>query len=303
MRIAITGSSGLIGTALARSLEDDGHPVVRVVRPGSSASGPTVRWDVGGGRIDADGLDGLDGVVHLAGEGIAAGPWTNAQKARIKDSRTRGTALVAEAIAGLAHPPAVLVSASGKDYYGDGGDSVLTEVSPAGRGFLPEVCQAWEAATGFAAAADVRVAHLRTSVVLSRAGGALKPQLLPFRLGLGPQMGNGRQWVPWIALADVVGAIRFLLASDVAGPVNLAAPEPVTNAEFTDALGRAVGRPTFLRVPRVVTKAPFGVGELLDNLLFTSSRVVPEVLTQAGYEFRYRDLDAALGAALATPRR
>lgn len=300
MRIAITGSSGLIGRALTDSLKNDGHTVVPVVRHGSSTSGETVAWDIEAGTIEAEGFDGLDGVVHLAGEGIAAGPWTKAQKARIKDSRTRGTALVAEAIAGLDNPPPVLVSASGKDYYGDGGDAVLTEESPAGHGFLPEVCQAWEAATGLAAAADVRVAHLRTSVVLSAGGGALKPQLLPFKLGLGPQMGNGRQWLPWVALDDVVGVIRFLLESDVAGPVNLAAPLPVTNAEFTDALGRALGRPTFLRVPKLVTRAPLGVGELLDNLMFTSSRVVPAVLQRTGYDFRYTDLDAALGAALAT---
>jgi len=292
MRIAITGSSGLIGSALVRSLEADGHTAVRVVR---ADGGPgTVRWDIDGGEIDSAGLEGLDGVVHLAGEGIAEKRWTEEQKARILGSRAKGTELLAGALAGLSARPRVLVSGSGVDIYGDRGDEQLTEASGrGGRGFLTEVVLAWEAATAPAEAAGVRVAKIRSSMVLDRVGGALPRMVKIARLGLLGKLGSGRQWMSWISLADEVAAIRFLLERDIAGPVNLAAPAPVTNAVFTKTLGRVVHRPTFVPVPRFGPKLLLG-GELAETLLYESKRVFPEVLLEAGFEFQHTDLETAL---------
>lgn len=290
MRIALTGSHGLIGRALTESLEGDGHVVVPVVR---TAGGPgEVSWDLDAGRIDSDGLEGLDGVVHLAGAGIASGRWTEEHKREVRESRTRGTALLSEALASLERPPPVLVSGSAIGYYGDRGDEVLTEESPPGDGFLPEVCLAWEAATGVAAAAGIRVAHLRTGIVLSPDGGALGAQLLPYKLGLGGPAGAGHQWMPWISIHDEVAAIRFLLDHDVAGPVDLTAPEPATNREFAKTLGRVLHRPAVLPIPRLVTRLPLGIGPLLDDLLFSSARVLPAVLLEAGFAFGHTDLEA-----------
>lgn len=299
MRIAVTGSSGLIGSALVRSLEGDGHDLVRVVR---SSPGPgDVRWDIEAGVIDTTNLAGVDAVVHLAGEGIAAGRWTEDHKRKVLDSRTKGTALLSEALAALDRRPAVLLSGSAIGYYGDRGDEELTEDSPPGNGFLPEVCRAWEAATGMAEAADIRVAHLRTGIVLSPAGGALGKQLLPFKLGLGGRAGGGGQWMPWISLDDEVRAIRFLLEADVAGPVNLTAPRPVTNREFTRTLGRVLGRPTVIPIPAAVAKLPAGIGPLADNLLFSSAKVLPTVLTAAGFTFDHTELEGALRDLLDRP--
>ncbi len=298
MDVAITGSHGFIGTALSRSLREDGHVVVPVVRGGHDGGGRVVRWDVEAATIDADALDGVDAVVHLAGAGVASGRWTDERRRLIRESRTRGTALLAEALAGLEAPPAVLVSGSAIGYYGDRGDEQLSETSPPGDDFLAEVCRDWEAATGMAEAAGIRVAHIRSGVVLSTEGGALATQLLPFKLGLGGPAGDGRQWLSWITLDDEVGAIRFLLDSHVSGPVNLTAPAPVRNAEFTRTLGRALHRPTVLRIPRALTRLPAGVGDLVGSLLFTSARVAPTVLTEAGYDFAHRDLGAALDAVL-----
>lgn len=293
MDIAITGSSGLIGSALSRSLTDDGHRVVPVVR--SAATPDAVTWDIEAGTIDAGGLEGLDAVVHLAGEPIAGGPWTAAQRARIRDSRSRGTQLLAEALAGLQRPPSVLVSGSAIGYYGDGGDQPLPETSPPGDDFLAGVCRAWEAAAEPAASAGIRVATIRTGIVLDPSGGALAKQLPIFKLGLGGKAGRGDQWMPWITLDDEVRAIRFAIdTDDLVGPVNLVAPNPVTNAAFTEALGDALGRPTFLRIPRLATHAPLGVGDLVGSLLFTSARVVPEALLAAGFEFGDPELGPAL---------
>lgn len=299
MRIAVTGSSGLIGSALRSSLEGDGHDVVRVVR---SDGGPgTVRWDIDAGTIDAAGLEGLDGVVHLAGEGIASGRWSDAHKRAVLESRTRSTALLSRTLAGLDAPPPVLLSGSAIGYYGDRGDEELTEASPAGEGFLPEVCKAWEAETAPAEQAGIRVAHLRTGVVLSPDGGALGKQLLPFRLGLGGKAGKGDQWFPWITLDDHVRAVRFLLEADVRGPVDLTAPNPVTNVEFVRTLGAVLGRPTIVPIPGFVRKLPLGVGPLVDNLLFASLRVLPAVLTDAGFTWRHDTLEPALRALLDRP--
>jgi uncharacterized protein len=295
VRIAITGSSGLIGTALARSLQADGHEVVRVVR-GETRPGE-VRWDPAAGTVDAPGLEGLDGVVHLAGEPVAARRWTDEQKRKILESRTTGTSLLAATLAGLTSPPPVLVSASGMDYYGDRGDEILDEGASRGEGFLAEVVEAWEGATAPAGEAGIRVAHARTSIVLDASGGALGKMLPLFKAGVGGRMGSGRQWWSWIGIADEVGAIRFLLDHDVSGPVNLAAPAPVTNAAFTEVLGRVLGRPTVLPVPRFGPKLLLG-GELAENLLFTSKRLRPAKLEAAGYTFVHPDLETALRAAL-----
>jgi uncharacterized protein (TIGR01777 family) len=300
MKVAVTGSSGLIGTALLASLRGDGHEVLPVVRGGSvsGSAGPVARWDVDRGEIDAAALEGVDAVVHLAGEGIAEKRWSDEQRRRVLESRSKGTALLAGALAGLTTKPAVLLSGSAIGFYGDRGDEVLTETSPPGTGFLTEVCLAWEAATAPAQDAGIRVAHLRTGIVLDRKGGALAKMLPLFRFGLGGKMGNGRQWWSWITLADEIGAIRFLLDHDVAGAVNLTAPAPATNAELAKAIGRAMHRPSFLPVPKLGPKLLLG-RELADALLFGSQRVEPEVLSTAGYPFRHPRLDEALAAVLA----
>jgi uncharacterized protein (TIGR01777 family) len=300
MDIAITGASGLIGRALASSLRADGHRVRPFVRPSSSSSDPgRITWDPTAGTIDAEALSGVDAVVHLAGEGIASGPWTKAQRARIRDSRVDGTTLLSRAIADLDAPPSVLLSGSAIGFYGDRGDARVTEADGPGDDFLAEVCVAWEAATAPAEAAGIRVAHLRTGIVLDRSGGALGKQLPLFRLGLGGRAGRGTQWMSWISLVDEVRAIRFALdEATVAGPLNLTAPEPATNAEFTRALGAALHRPTFLTVPRFATKAPAGIGDLVGSLLFTSARVEPAALLAAGFRFEHPALDGALEAVV-----
>jgi hypothetical protein len=296
MRIAVTGSTGFIGTALCASLESDGHDVLRVVRSGGG-SGSTP-WDPQAGTIDPAAFEGLDGVVHLAGEGIATKRWSDAQKRRIHDSRTKSTALLAEALASLDHKPRVMISGSGIDAYGDRGDEVLTESSALGpSGFLRDLVVDWEAATGMASAAGIRVATIRTSMVLDAGGGAL-PRLLSLgRLGLLGRLGSGRQWMSWITLHDEVQAIRFLLDHELAGPVNLAAPEPVTNLTFTKALGQALHRPTVVPVPRFGPRLLLG-RELADTLLFESKRVVPEALQQAGFRFQHPTLAEALQSIL-----
>jgi len=300
MDVAVTGGSGLIGTALIGALRADGHRVVRVVRQGAPGA-DTVVWAPDAGTIDAGGLEGLDAVVHLAGEGIAERRWNDAQKQRILQSRTAGTALLADTIAGLQKPPRVLLSASAIGFYGDRGAEVLTEASPAGDGFLAEVCTAWEAATRPAEDAGVRVAHLRTGIVLSRDGGPL-PRMLPlFRFGLGGRLGNGRQIWSWISIDDHVAATRFLLAHDLRGAVNLTAPAPVTNAEFTGALARVLHRPAWFPVPRFGPTILLG-GELAQNLLFSSADVRPARLTDAGFSFAHADIDHALRAVLRSDR-
>jgi len=295
MRIAITGSSGLIGTALVRSLEADGHTAVRVVRSGGGPG--TVRWDIERGEIDAAGLEGLDGVVHLAGEGIGEKRWTDEQKREIKESRSTGTRLLADALAGLSAKPPVLVSGSAIGIYGDRGDEQLTEASGPGAGFLAEVAEAWEGATAPAEATGVRVARIRTGIVLDADGGALQRLATIARFGALGKIGSGQQWMSWVALADEVGAIRFLLEHDVAGPVNVTAPSPVTNAVFTKALGRVLRRPTLLPVPRFGPKLLLGA-ELAQSLLYDGQRVLPDVLLEAGYEFEHTDLEPALRAIL-----
>lgn len=295
MRIAITGASGFIGAALRRSLEADGHTVVPFVR---REAGPgEVRWDPAAGRLEPDDLRGVDAVVNLAGAGIGDARWTEARKRTLVESRTLGTRLLAEALASVDGGPGVLLSGSAVGYYGDRGDEVLTEASGPGDDFLARLCVAWEAATQPAEAAGFRVAHLRTGLVFGPGGGILPRMALPFRFGAGGRLGSGRQWMSWIALEDEVGALRFLLDHEVRGPVDLTAPEPVTNAELTTTLGRALHRPTLLPAPPFALRAVLG-RERADGLLFVSQRVLPAVLQDAGYEFRQPRLDGALEAAL-----
>jgi uncharacterized protein (TIGR01777 family) len=295
MDVAITGSTGMIGSALRRSLTADGHRVIGISR---RASGPDdITWDPAAGKLDAAALKGVDAVVNLAGEGIADHRWSVEQRRKILESRVRGTELVASTLAGMASPPPVLVSGSAIGFYGDRGDQLLTEASEPGEGFLTEVCKAWEAATAPAAEAGIRVAVVRTGIVLTPAGGSLAKLLPLFRFGLGGRMGSGREWWSWIALDDEVGAIRFLLESPVSGPVNLTAPAPVTNAELTRTLGKVLHRPTLVPVPSFGPKLLLG-RELAEELLFSSARVTPRVLADAGYDFAHPDLEGALRSLL-----
>ena len=299
MDIAVTGSSGFIGTALLSALHGAGHRVRRVVRR-APAHPDELRWDPKAGTIDASGLAGVHALVNLAGEGIATRRWTAAQKQRIRQSRMDSTRLIARTVAELDPRPAVLISGSGVDYYGDRGDEELTEAATPGTGFLSGVCVEWEAATAPAADAGVRTAFLRTGIVLHPKAGALSRMLPLFKLGLGGRFGDGRQWWPWIDLDDEVGAILHLLGSDVSGPVNCVAPQPVTNAQLTRTLGRVLKRPVVLPVPRVGPEILLG-SELVQSLLYDSKRVLPTRLLDSGYRFAHPDLEGALRAVLARP--
>jgi uncharacterized protein (TIGR01777 family) len=299
MDVAITGASGLIGRALTTSLRADGHRVLRFQRGGVTAD-DTIGWDPDAGRIDAPALEGLDAVVHLAGEGIGEQRWTDEQKRKIRDSRTRGTAVLAGAVASRERKPRVLVSASAIGIYGNRGDEILTETSEPGSDFLSEVCVAWEAEAVPAIEAGVRTVFTRSGIVLDADGGALKQMLLPFKLGLGGRQGSGKQWMSWIALADEVGAIRFAIENDsLRGPANLVAPNPVPNAEFAKTLGRALSRPTILPTPLLPLKLRYGA-ELVDTLLMVSQRVAPTALQAAGYQFAFERLEDALRAIVRT---
>src|SRR5436190_2925774 len=291
MKILITGSSGLIGSALVPVLIGDGHTIVRLVRRAPGAD--SARWNPDDGSLDHGALQGIDAVVHLAGESIASGRWTRARKALILNSRVRGTALLARAVSALRDKPKIFLSASAVGFYGDRGDELLDESRHGGRGFLADVCAQWEDAARPAAGAGIPVVTMRTGVVLSRAGGALPKMLTPFKLGLGGALGAGTQYMSWIAIDDVVGAMQHLLRLDpVAGPVNLVAPDPVTNLEFTKTLGAVLGRPTVLRVPAFGLR--LALGEMADEMLLASTRAWPARLTASGYRFRYANLEAAL---------
>lgn len=292
MKLAVTGSRGLLGSALLPFLSAGGHAVARLVRgPGQAAAG--FRWDPETGVVDAEAFAGVDAVVHLAGENIAEGRWTAAKKERIRSSRVRGTRTLAEALARLKSPPRVLVCASAIGFYGDRGDAPLDETSSRGDGLLPEVCAAWEAAAAPAAAAGIRVVQLRFGIVLTPKGGALGKMLLPFRLGAGGRLGSGRQWFSWVALDDVLGAIHHAMGDEtLRGPVNVTAPGAVTNAEFTRTLAHVLRRPALAPVPAFAARAVFG--EMADALLLSSARVRPERLLASGFPFRYPELEGAL---------
>jgi uncharacterized protein (TIGR01777 family) len=296
-RIAVTGASGLIGHRLVEQLAAEGHEVVRLVRREPRPQSNEVRWDPARGEIDAAPLSGVDAIVNLAGEGIAAGRWTAARKAAIRDSRVLATRLIAECAASLRPRPAAVINASAIGYYGDRGDEPLTEESPPGEGFLPDVCCEWEAASEPARQAGIRVVALRIGVVLSSMGGALAAMLPVFRAGLGGRLGKGRQYMSWISHRDIVSLIAFALSNQALdGPVNAVAPQSVTNAEFTRSLGKALGRPTILPVPSLVVR--LALGEMGRDLLLASTRVLPNRLLASGYLFRYPDIEDALQAEL-----
>jgi len=293
MKVLVTGSGGLVGSALVSQLESDGHTVARLVRSKRGAGEAQVLWDPQAGAIDSASLEGLDAVVHLAGESIAGGRWTAARKARILESRVKGTSLLAETLAGLRERPKVLVSASAVGYYGDRGEEALREENASGSGFLAGVCRQWEAAAAPAAQSGIRVVHPRFAMILSTAGGALQRLLLPFRLGLGGRLGSGRQFMSWIALDDVVGAICHALThDDLQGPVNTASPTPVRNREFTTTLGRVLRRPTVFPLPAFAARLAFG--QMADELLLASQRVEPAKLLASGYQFGFPNLESAL---------
>lgn len=292
MDVAITGASGLIGRALVTALGRAGHRPIRLVRKTASGT-DEISWDPAKGVIDAESLDGVDAVVNLAGAGIGDKRWTDAYKRTLVDSRIKGTDLLARTLAGMRRPPKVLLSGSAIGVYGDRGDEELTEDSKGGEGFLADLCRQWEGATAPASDAGIRVAHLRTGIVLSRDGGALRKQLPLFKWGLGGRMGDGKQWQSWIAISDEVGAIVHLLTAEVSGPVNLTAPNPVTNMEFTKALATVLRRPVFLPIPSFGPKLLLG-GELADALLFTGQKVLPSKLQSSGFAFRHPTIDGAL---------
>jgi len=296
MEILISGASGLVGSKLSPALTSAGHHVRHLVRLKSKASGADIVWDPAADTMDTVGLRGVQAVIHLAGENIA-GRWTAAKKAAIRDSRVRGTRIVAEGISRLERPPRVLICASAIGFYGDRGDEVLTESSAPGTGFLPEVCKEWEAAAQPAIEKGIRTVFLRLGVVLSPAGGALKKMLLPFKLCAGGVMGSGKQYWSWVAIDDVVGAAMHALATEkLSGPANVVAPNPATNREFTKALGRALSRPTIVPMPEFAVRMVFG--EMGEALLLASANVKPAKLQESGYAFKYPDLEGALKSLL-----
>ena len=294
--IAITGGGGLVGRQLTAFLRGGGHEVVRLVR-GTPRDESELGWDPIAGRVDLAGLEGVDAVVHLAGENIAARRWNEAQKARIRDSRVHGTATIAQALANLQRPPRVLVAASAVGYYGDRGDEPLDEQAGPGSGFLAETCRAWERATRPAVEAGVRVVSLRIGIVLAAQGGALARMLLPFRLAAGGRLGSGRQFMSWIALDDLVGVLhRALWDERLEGPVNAVAPVPLTNGEFTRTLGCVLKRPTSLAMP--ATAVDLALGEMGCELLLSGARVLPRQLERVGFAFRFPDAESALRSEL-----
>jgi uncharacterized protein len=292
MRVGITGASGLIGTALVSHLKGNGHDTVTFVRR-TATSSSEISWDPANGTLDAKALEGLDAVVHLAGAGIGDKRWSTAYKQEILDSRTKSTSLLASRMASLDKKPGVFLSGSAIGIYGARGDEELNETSSHGSSFLASVCEEWESATHEAQSAGVRTVHLRTGIVLSPKGGALKKQLPLFKLGLGGRFGKGSQWQSWISITDEVRAISHLLTSSLSGPVNLTAPTPVTNTDFTRILASVVKRPALLPIPGFGPKLLLG-SELADALLFTGQRVIPTALANDGYMFTHSTLDVAL---------
>jgi uncharacterized protein (TIGR01777 family) len=297
MRILVSGSHGLVGKALIGSLTSDGHEIVRLVR-GKPSGAAEVEWHPNQGTIEAASLEGFDAVVHLAGESIASGRWTDEKKRAIRDSRVKGTTLLSEALARLSRSPSVFVSASAIGYYGNRGDEVLTEKSAPGNDFLASVCVEWEKATRPAVEKGIRTINTRFGIILDANEGALGKMLTPFRMGIGGRVGDGRQWLSWITVDDVVSGLKFVIEDgSVSGPVNFVTPNAVTNAEFTKTLGRVLSKPTLFPVPAFGARLAFG--EMADALLLSSQRVEPRVMNENGFVFRWPMLEAALRHVLA----
>ncbi|MGB7293867.1 MAG: TIGR01777 family oxidoreductase [Thermodesulfobacteriota bacterium] len=300
MKVLITGSTGLIGSSLIPFLSTGGHSITCLKRDKSKIGENDLYWNSEKREIDTSKLQGFDAVVHLSGENVA-GRWTDEKKAKIEDSRVKSTRLLSNTLSKLKKKPAVLVCASAIGFYGDRDDEILTEDSQAGKGFLADVSKKWEAATAVASKAGIRVVNLRLGVVLSPRGGALEKMLLPFRVGLGGKVGSGRQWMSWVSIHDVIGATYHAINNDsLEGPVNAVSPKPVTNLEFTNVLGNVLKRPTFFTVPSLLLRALFG--EMADETLLSSTRVMPSKLLSSGYEFQFTDLEASLRNLLGKPK-
>ena len=293
MKIVVTGASGLVGSALVPALEARGHDVLRLVRRAPSGASE-VSWDPEAGSLDATALDGADAIVNVSGENIGK-RWTESRKREILDSRVQTTDLLARTAASLERRPRVFVCASAVGYYGDRGDEILTETAESGGGFLAEVCRAWEAAAAPAREAGIRVANLRQGLVLA-GGGVLDRMRTPFKLGVGGRVGSGKQWWSWIAIDDLTAGYAFVLEGDLEGAVNLTSPNPVTNAQFTRALGQALGRPTVFPLPAFAARAAFG--EMGEEMLLGGQRVLPARLLDAGFEFGRAELEQTLRTTL-----
>ncbi|MGD8824955.1 MAG: TIGR01777 family oxidoreductase [Myxococcales bacterium] len=296
-KIVVTGSSGLVGQALVPALRDNGFEVLRLVRH-TPSNQDEVQWDPAAGTIDVEALQGVSGAVHLAGDNIADGRWTESKKAKIRDSRVRGTQLLAGALAGLSPKPRVLVSASAIGYYGTRGAETLDEASKSGTGFLASVCRDWEASTSLASEAGIRVVLARIGIVLAADGGALEKMKIPFMLGVGGRIGDGTQYMSWISLSDLVSAVVFALErEDLEGPVNFVSPSPVTNADFSKTLGRVLKRPAALPVPKFALRLAVG-SDMANEMLIGGARVIPAKLHAHGFEWQHPTLEPALRAIL-----
>jgi uncharacterized protein len=292
MKILISGSTGLVATHLMPRLLADGHEIVKLVRK-SPKSVDEIQWDAATGFSDSEveKLEGIDAVVHLAGDNVASGSWTDAKKRSIRESRIVGTRVLVENLARMKNPPKVFVSASAIGFYGNRGDEILSDDSPKGTGFFPEVCEAWETEAK-KAESFARVVCLRIGVILTKDGGALEKMLTPFKLGVGGVVGSGKQFMPWIAIDDIVGIFKFALENEISGSINTTAPNPVTNHDFTKALGNALNRPTFFPIPEFAIKLMFG--EMGETLLLQGCRVVPKRIQELGYKFQFENIDDAL---------
>ncbi|HXI24906.1 MAG TPA: TIGR01777 family oxidoreductase [Pyrinomonadaceae bacterium] len=297
MKIALAGASGLVGTALIPALESQGHEVTRLVRTTPRAG--EIEWHPNKDEVSAVSLEGFDIIINLAGENIAGGRWTDEQKRKIRDSRVNGTHLLTEAIAKMERKPRAFICASATGVYGDRDDEVLDEQSESGGGFLAGVCREWEMACDLAVKADVRVVNLRFGPILAREGGMLSKLLTPFKMGMGGKVGSGRQYISWISLEDSVNAILLAINDEsIRGPLNVVSPNPVTNEEFTKTLGHVLNRPTALAMPALAARLAFG--EMADEMLLVSQRVMPKRLTAAGFQFKYPELEGALRHYLAS---
>ena len=293
MKVLIAGASGLVGTAVTSSLAKKRAAVTHLVRTTPDPGKQEIEWHPNKGQLDPAAIEGFDAVINLGGESVAEGRWTEEKKKRIRDSRIQGTRLLSETMAKLSAPPKVFLCASATGIYGDRGNEIVDESSPDGKGFLAEVCREWEEATQAASGAGIRVVHLRFGPIFSAEGGMLAKLLPPFRMGVGGKIGSGEQYMSWVAMDDVVGVINFALENDtLRGPLNVVTPKPVTNAEFTSALGKILSRPTFLTVPAFAARLAFG--QMADEMLLASQRVMPKRLSEAGYRFQYPEVEEAL---------